>query len=73
LEQSLLGHFKDMEIVGLEYGSGNAKVQLDKVGEDLPVVLRQSQLSTCRVEVKGEDPAGKIIRLTFVTQDAVQQ
>lgn len=73
LEQSLRGHFKDMEIVGLEYGPGKAKVQLDKVGEDLPVVLRQSQLSTCRVEVKGEDPAGKIIRLTFVTQDAVQQ
>jgi hypothetical protein len=73
LEQSLRGHFKDMEIAGLEYGAGNARVQLDKVGEDLPGVLKQSQLSTCRVEVKEEDLAGKTIRLTFVTQDSAQR
>jgi hypothetical protein len=73
LEQSLRRRFKDMEIVGLEYGAGNARVQLDKVGEDLSGVLKESQLSTCRVEVKEEDSARRTIHLTFVTQDSAQR
>ncbi len=69
LEQSLRRRFKDMEIVGLEYSAGNARVQLDKVGEDLLDALKESQLSACRVEVKEEDSVRRTIRLTFVAQE----
>jgi len=39
LEQFLRQRYADMEITGLEYSAGSARVQLDKVGDNLPAVL----------------------------------
>ncbi|HAA02764.1 MAG TPA: hypothetical protein DCE18_05270, partial [Syntrophobacteraceae bacterium] len=72
LEQFLRQRYKDMEVVGLEYGAGNARVQLHKVGDDLPGVLKESQLTACRVEVVADDTAKRTIHLTFVAQDSAQ-
>ncbi len=72
LEQFLRQRFEDMEIAGLEYSAGSARVQLEKVGDNLPAVFREFQLAAWRIEIQEEDAVNRTIHLSFIPQSSTQ-
>jgi hypothetical protein len=72
LEQFLRQRYANMEITGLEYSAGSARVQLDKLGDDLPAVFREFQLAAWRIEIQEEDAVSRTIHLSFIPQSSTQ-
>jgi hypothetical protein len=66
LEQALRRHYKDMQVVALQMGFGEARIELTNVDASIVERLRDLELRRMRVQVQRQDTVQRAVIISLI-------